>query len=78
VLDMFSADLPKVKPQRAMGQLAVVALMLATLGVVLYKVTPESPVVPREYPFSGLVKELGGLEENKVGTSLSVAALPLT
>ena len=25
-------------------------------------------MVPRQYPFSGLVKELGGLEENKVYT----------
>ena len=26
---------------------------------------PERPVVPRQYPYDGLVKELGGLEENK-------------
>lgn len=31
-----------------------------------YALTPDIPVVRREYPYEGLVKELGGLEENKV------------
>ncbi|KAI6108073.1 Ndufb8, NADH dehydrogenase 19kDa subunit [Pisolithus sp. B1] len=30
-----------------------------------YALVPERPTVPREYPYSGLVRELGGLEENK-------------
>lgn len=31
-----------------------------------YAVTPQKPVVSREYPYEGLVNELSGLEENKV------------
>ncbi len=73
VLDMWSTDLPKIPPEKAVKQLGIVTLMFIAFGFLLYKVAPESPAIPREYPYSGLVKELGGLEENKVMFPISVA-----
>jgi len=33
-------------------------------------VKPERPAVPRSYPYDGLNAELGGLEENKVSSTI--------
>jgi NADH dehydrogenase (ubiquinone) 1 beta subcomplex subunit 8 len=46
--------------------------MIAASGIVAvgflikYGLTPDMPAVRRQYPYDGLVKELGGLQENKV------------
>jgi NADH dehydrogenase (ubiquinone) 1 beta subcomplex subunit 8 len=64
---MWTPDAPPpVEPSRALRQFSVAALSIATIGYVIYHNVPERPAVPREYPYSGLVRELGGLEENKV------------
>jgi hypothetical protein len=46
-------------------------------GFLVKAITPEPPAIRREYPFDGLVKELGGVEENKV-RSISLSVLLLT
>lgn len=65
LLDMFGPDIPSVPPESALKQVTAVFLGFAAFGWIVYKFAPESPAVPRGYPFSGLVKELGGMEENK-------------
>jgi len=65
LLDMWSPDVSPIPASSALKQLALVTLGLIGFGYVVYKSAPESPAIPRQYPFSGLVKELGGLEENK-------------
>ena len=53
-------------PSTALFQFGVAATVFGTIMLAAYALTPEIPVVRREYPYDGLVKELGGLEENKV------------
>jgi len=65
LLDMWSPDVSTVPPRTALRQVAMACLGFIGIGYIIYKFTPESPVVPRQYPFNGLVKELGGLEVNK-------------
>jgi NADH dehydrogenase (ubiquinone) 1 beta subcomplex subunit 8 len=72
LLDMWGPDVSTtVLASTALKQLVAVALGLTGFGYIVYRMVPESPAIPRQYPFSGLVKELGGLEENKVGSHLS-------
>ncbi|KAH8092635.1 hypothetical protein BXZ70DRAFT_898103 [Cristinia sonorae] len=64
---MWGPDIPVVPPQTALRHFTVAVLTFVTFGfVVRYALVPERPSIPREYPHSGLVTELGGLEENKV------------
>jgi NADH dehydrogenase (ubiquinone) 1 beta subcomplex subunit 8 len=64
---MWGPDTPFMPPQTALRQFSLVALGFVSFGIFCkYALVPDKPAVPREYPFSGLVRELGGLEENKV------------
>ena len=64
---MWGPDIPIVPPQTALFQLSLAALGFVAFGTVVnYVLIPERSAVPREYPHSGLVAELGGLEANKV------------
>lgn len=64
---MWGPDIPIVPPKTALYQFSIAVLTFVTFGVVVkYALVPDRPSVPREYPHSGLVQELGGLEENKV------------
>lgn len=53
-------------PSTALFQFGVAATIFGSIMLAAYALTPEVPVVRREYPYDGLVKELGGLEENRV------------
>ncbi|KAF8513177.1 Ndufb8, NADH dehydrogenase 19kDa subunit, partial [Hysterangium stoloniferum] len=65
-LNMWTPDAPPaVEPSVALRQFTLATLAFIGFGYVVYKNVPERPAIPREYPFNGLVKELGGLEENK-------------
>ncbi|KAF8532197.1 hypothetical protein JB92DRAFT_2845425 [Gautieria morchelliformis] len=64
-LNMWTPDPPPVEPSTALRQFSITALCIAAFGYVIYVNVPERTSIPREYPYSGLVKELGGLEENK-------------
>lgn len=64
---MQGPDLPLVPPQQAARHFAVACGVFFSIAMLCkYGLTPERPSVPREYPYEGLVKELGGLEANKV------------
>lgn len=65
---MWGPDVPNVDPKVALRHFTIVASGFVTFALMCkYLLTPEMPAIRREYPFDGLVKELGGLEENKVG-----------
>jgi NADH dehydrogenase (ubiquinone) 1 beta subcomplex subunit 8 len=64
---MWGPDIPVVPPQTALYQFTLVTLGFVGFGLFAnHFLVPEIPAVRREYPFSGLVTELGGVEENKV------------
>ncbi|KDR78876.1 hypothetical protein GALMADRAFT_137862 [Galerina marginata CBS 339.88] len=65
-LSMWGPDAPPVDPNVALRQFLYAVAGFVTFGLtVKYVLLPEPPAVRRQYPFDGLVKELGGLEENK-------------
>lgn len=66
ILSMWGPDVPKVNPATALFHFTIYASLIGGIAYLAYALKPESPVVPREYPYDGLVKELGGLEVNKV------------
>jgi hypothetical protein len=69
---VWGPDVSPIPPQKALFQLSLAALGFVGFGFFCkYALVPDRPAVPREYPFSGLVRELGGLEENKVGGCLN-------
>ncbi|KAF9007596.1 hypothetical protein BDQ17DRAFT_1350978, partial [Cyathus striatus] len=68
VLSMWGPDPP---PPDITPQLALKRLMIAFGGFtglflfVKYGIQPSPPAIRRQYPYDGLVQELGGLEVNK-------------
>ncbi|KAI0671778.1 hypothetical protein C8Q78DRAFT_991332 [Trametes maxima] len=65
VLSMWGPDVPVVPPQTAIRWFSIAVLGFVSFGVLCNYGHPEIPAVRREYPFGGLVNELGGLDENK-------------
>jgi len=73
---MWGPDVSPIPPSTALYQLSLVALGFVSFGIFCkYALVPDRPAVPREYPFSGLITELGGLEENKVSEYLDLQSL---
>ncbi|KAK7050895.1 hypothetical protein VNI00_005007 [Paramarasmius palmivorus] len=63
---MWSPDVPPVDPSVALRHFALAALTFTGVFFFIKNYgTPEPHFVRRTYPYGGLVKELGGLEENK-------------
>jgi NADH dehydrogenase (ubiquinone) 1 beta subcomplex subunit 8 len=50
----------------AVKQLSVAVAVFCVLLGAIYAARPEIPAIRRQYPFSGLIRELGDIEENKV------------
>ena len=63
---MWGPDVPVVPPQTAARWFSIAVLGFVSFGVLCNYAHPEIPAIRREYPFSGLVSELGGYEENQV------------
>lgn len=63
---MWGPDVPVVAPQTALRWFSIAVLGFVSFGVFCTYAQPTIPAVRREYPFGGLVTELGGLEVNKV------------
>lgn len=64
---MWTPDAPVMTaPPDALRQLMIAVLGFVAFGFAVKAVTPERPAVSRSYPYDGLVKELGGIEQNKV------------
>jgi len=65
-LSMWTPDPPAMtSPGSALRQFSIAVLAFVAFGLTVKAITPEPPAVPRDYPYGGLVKELGGLEQNK-------------
>ncbi|KAF9820914.1 hypothetical protein IEO21_01141 [Rhodonia placenta] len=66
ILSMWGPDAPVVPPSTALRWFMTAVAGFTTFGVITkFALIPSRPSVPREYPYSGLETELGGLEENK-------------
>ncbi|THH12299.1 hypothetical protein EW146_g7747 [Bondarzewia mesenterica] len=66
---MWGPDAPNIPPSTALYHFSIAVLGFVGFGFLCkYALVPERPAIPREYPFDGLVKELGGLEANKQRT----------
>ncbi|KAH9481609.1 hypothetical protein JR316_0006136 [Psilocybe cubensis] len=66
VLSMWGPDVPPIAPNTAVRHFLIAAAGFVAFGFgVKYVLLQDAPVIRREYPYDGLVKELGGLEENK-------------
>ena len=64
---MWGPDVPVVDPQTAMRHFAIAVAGFVSFGFfVKYVLTQDPPAVRREYPYNGLIRELGGQEETKV------------
>ena len=67
---MWGPDIPHVAPATALRHFTIAVSAFAAFGLLCnYVLVPERPAIPRQFPFDGLVKELGGMEENKVSIS---------
>ncbi|KAI1796854.1 hypothetical protein LXA43DRAFT_969460 [Ganoderma leucocontextum] len=64
IVSMWGPDVPVVPPQTAARWFSIAVLGFVGLGVIVNYAPFEIPAVRREYPFSGLVSELGSLEAN--------------
>jgi NADH dehydrogenase (ubiquinone) 1 beta subcomplex subunit 8 len=70
VLSMWGPDIPIVPPRTALFQFTLAALAFVGFGFFANAaLVPDRPAVARQYPFSGLITELGGMEENRVCTT---------
>ncbi|RXW25589.1 hypothetical protein EST38_g210 [Candolleomyces aberdarensis] len=68
LLSMWGPDVPVVEPRVAARHFLIAVTGFIAFGfTVKYALTQDPPVIRREYPYNGLIKELGGLEENKLG-----------
>ncbi|KAI0925791.1 hypothetical protein AcW1_008123 [Taiwanofungus camphoratus] len=66
ILSMWGPDAPVVPQSTALRHLIIATLGFVSFGFFAkFFLIPDRPAVPRDYPFSGLVAELGGLEDNK-------------
>lgn len=75
-LSVWSHDVYDISGSYALREFSIAVVLFGIFFSGIYLITPERPAVPRTYPFSGLVKELGGLEENKVrGSHLFISLL---
>lgn len=66
---MWGPDIPpnSISPYTALRHFMIAASGIVAVGFLIkYGLTPDMPAVRRQYPYDGLVKELGGLQENKV------------
>ena len=67
VLSMWGPDIPPVSPRTATFHFLIAVTGFVGFGLLVkHIIAQEPPAVRREYPFSGLVQELGGLDTNKV------------
>ncbi|KAI0001477.1 hypothetical protein BJV74DRAFT_974073 [Russula compacta] len=68
---MWGADIPHVAPATALRHFTIAVSGFVAFGLLCnYAFVPERPSIPRQYPFNGLVKELGGMEENKANVEI--------
>ena len=75
---MWGPDAAPIPPNVALRWFSIAVATFVSFGFLAkYTLIPDRPAIPREYPFSGLVTELGGLEENRVSLNQTFHAQPL-
>jgi NADH dehydrogenase (ubiquinone) 1 beta subcomplex subunit 8 len=68
---MWGPDIAVVSRRKALFQFTLATLGFVGFGfLVKTALVPDRPAVPRQYPFSGLVNELGGMEQNKASLAV--------
>ena len=66
ILGMWGPDAAPLPPNVALRWFSIAVAGFVSFGFLAkYALVADRPAIPREYPFSGLVTELGGLEENQ-------------
>jgi hypothetical protein len=66
---MWGPDIPHVDPATSLRHFTIAVSGFVAFGLLCnYVLVPARPAVPRQYPYDGLVKELGGIQANKVST----------
>jgi len=66
ILGMWGPDAAPLPPNVALRWFSIAVASFISFGFITkYALVADRPAIPREYPFSGLVTELGGLEENQ-------------
>ncbi|KAG5339806.1 hypothetical protein C0989_003486 [Termitomyces sp. Mn162] len=66
VLSMWGPDIPPVAPSTAATHFLIAVSAFVGFGcLVRYGLLQDPPALRRQYPYGGLVTELGGLDENK-------------
>nr|GAT60686.1 predicted protein [Mycena chlorophos] len=72
VNSMWGPDIPVVPPKSALRQFLFAAGGFVAVGLFMRSfLVPESPAIPRQYPYNGLEKELGGHQANPETESTS-------
>ncbi|KAG8908314.1 hypothetical protein FRC00_011297 [Tulasnella sp. 408] len=65
-LSMWTPDPPThATPPSALRQFSIAVVGFLAFGVFTQMTTPAPVATPRDYPYEGLVVELGGIEQNK-------------
>lgn len=66
---MWGPDVAPLPPHKALAQFILAALGFVGFGFTVKNyIAQDPPAIRREYPYSGLVTELGGQEETKVSS----------
>ncbi|CAE7219686.1 unnamed protein product [Rhizoctonia solani] len=65
ILSLWSPDVFNISRASALKQFGIAVAVFFGFTVVVKASVPERPAVPRNYPYDGLVAELGGLDANK-------------
>ncbi|KAG6813629.1 hypothetical protein H0H92_009247 [Tricholoma furcatifolium] len=68
LLSMWGPDIPPngLAPSTALSHFVIAASAFVSFGLLVrYVLLQDPPAARREYPYGGLVTELGGLDENK-------------
>ncbi|KAH9994885.1 hypothetical protein BJV77DRAFT_993644 [Russula vinacea] len=64
---MWGPDIPHVAPATALRHFTIAVSGFVAFGLLCnYVLVPERPAIPRQFPYDGLVKELGGIEANNL------------
>ncbi|CAE6449221.1 unnamed protein product [Rhizoctonia solani] len=65
ILSLWAPDVFNISRGNALKQFSIAVVVFLSFTVAVKASVPERPAVPRNYPYDGLVAELGGLDANK-------------
>ncbi|CAE6413200.1 hypothetical protein ACGC1H_002955 [Rhizoctonia solani] len=65
ILSLWAPDVFNISRGNALKQFSIAVAVFLSFTVAVKASVPERPAVPRNYPYDGLVAELGGLDANK-------------